>query len=310
MTKGLSSLTLQQITYFLEIAETRHFTKASQNLYVSQSSLSHAIQQLEKELEVPLFIRKSGKKVVLTQYAQKLLPYCERIVKEMTDADQAISRMRNPLSGVVTVFYSYSNCASLVPEVFRQFYIDNKFEDIQVEFQINHTQVKMEDEMLEGKTDLVFSCTTDKEGLAQEAIAKQQLYVLLPSNHPLAGRDKLTIPELKDESIVCYYHGWNLSNRVEALFRSHDLRPNYSQFVDSWTAQMAMVSLGLGVAICPKMPVDQELLTYVLLDDPMSTRNVYISWAKDRKLPPSVEYVRDYCIDYFRKKNSRGGGKD
>ena len=302
-------MTLQQITYFIEVANTQHFTKAAQNLFVSQSSLSHAIQLLEKELEVPLFIRKSGKKVMLTQYAQKLLPYCQRIMKEVTDAKHAIEHMRNPLSGVVTVAYSHVNCAALVPEVFKAFYDDNDFDDIQVEFQINHHQTRMEDELIEGKLDLVFSCTTGMGGIEQEAIARQELFVMLPGSHSLAKRDKLSINDLKDEPIVCYYHGWNLSNWVENMFSSYNLKPNYSQFVDSWTAQMAMVSLGRGIAICPKLPADGEFISYVPLDDPMNSRDVYISWAKDRKLPPAVKYVRDYCIDYFKmNKNSSEKG--
>lgn len=295
-------MTLQQIMYFMEVANTQHFTKAAQNLYVSQSSLSHAIQLLEKELNVPLFIRKSGKKVMMTQYAQKLLPYCERVTKEVAAAEQAIQHMRNPLSGVVNVAYSYVNGASLVPEVFKQFYEDNAFDDIQVEFQINHHQGRMEEELLQGKVDLVFSCTTGMDGIEQRCVAYQELYVMLPCSHPLADRKILTISDLKDEPMVCYYHGWNLSNWVEKLFRAQDIKPDYTQFVTSWSSQVAMVSLGTGIAICPRLPVDPEFITYVPLDDPQNKREVYLSWARDRKLPSAVEYVRDYCLDYFEEK--------
>lgn len=50
-------MTLQQMYYFLEVVKTRHFTKAAQNLYVSQSALSHSIQAMEREVGAPLFIR-------------------------------------------------------------------------------------------------------------------------------------------------------------------------------------------------------------------------------------------------------------
>ncbi len=71
-------MTLQQIIYFIEIAHTQHFTQAAQNLFVSQSALSYSIQALERELGVPLFIRrKSERKVEMTAYGKKFLPYCE-----------------------------------------------------------------------------------------------------------------------------------------------------------------------------------------------------------------------------------------
>lgn len=60
-----------------------------------------------------------------------------------------------------------------------------------------------------------------------------------------------------------------------------------------------MISLSIGVAIGPRLPADEKLVRYVPLDDPLRMRDVYISWAKGRALPPAVEYVRDYCIGYF-----------
>lgn len=295
-------MTLQQIMYFIEVTNTQHFTKAAQNLFVSQSSLSHAIQLLEKELEVPLFIRKSGKRVMLTSYAEKLLPHCQKVVQELTVAQEEIDSMRNPFSGVVTVAYSYMNCASLIPAVFKQFYADNNYEDIKVDFEINHQQKKIEEELLQGNVDLVFSCTTGIDGIQQEAINKQELFVMLPVSHPLASRKSLTIEDVSDEQMICYYYGWNLSNWIENMFKAHDLKPNYSQVVTSWSSQVTLVSLELGIAICPKLPVDSSLVCYVTLDDPMRFRNVYISWADKENLRPAVKYIRDYCLDYFQEK--------
>ena len=55
-------MTLQQLIYFREVADTRNFTKASKNLNVTQSALSYSIISLERELELPLFIRSCGRK--------------------------------------------------------------------------------------------------------------------------------------------------------------------------------------------------------------------------------------------------------
>lgn len=68
-------MTLQQIKYFLEVAKTQKFTLAAKNLFVAQSGLSYAIHELEHELGVPLFVRNANKKVTLTEYGEKYLPY-------------------------------------------------------------------------------------------------------------------------------------------------------------------------------------------------------------------------------------------
>ncbi len=298
-------MTLQQINYFLEIARTQHFTKAAANLFISQSSLSHSIQQLERELEVPLFIRKSGKKVTLTEYAKAFLPYCERVQQEIAGAESAIRRMRNPISGTVTVAYSYVNGASLVPELFNQFYLDNDYEDITVQFEVNHERVRIEDNLLKGEIDLAITCTQNIDGLEILPVAKQKLIVMLPAGHPLAGRESVTVEDIKDEPVICYYHGWNLSNRVEEIYKNSGYKPNFSMYTTDWSSQMAMVSLGLGIAICPRLPVDPKLISIVSLDDPLKWRNVNLLWARNRKLSPAVEYVRQYCVDYFRNREAR-----
>ncbi len=294
-------MTLQQIVYFVEVARTQHFTKAAQNLYVSQSSLSHSIQLLEKELEVPLFVRKSGKKVVMTEYADAFLPYCERILLEIDNSKQEIERMRNPMSGTVSVGYSYVNCATLVPDLFNQFYLDNDYEDITVEFFINHERIRLEEQAAQGKLDLVFSCTPGWDGLESVVVDRQDLVVMLPINHPLAQEKSVTVEQIKDEPIICYYHGWNLSNKVEEIFRESGYRPNFTHFTIDWSAQVAMVSLGLGIMISPRLPVDPHLVSVVELDHPLRSRDVYMLWPENRKLSPAAEYVRKYCLDYFRR---------
>ena len=75
-------MTLLQLKYFLEAARTGSFTMAAKNLFVAQSSLSYAIHELEHELGVPLFVRSAGKKKIeLTEYGKKYLPYSEQIFK-------------------------------------------------------------------------------------------------------------------------------------------------------------------------------------------------------------------------------------
>ena len=65
-------MNLSHLRYFVRLAETRHYTKAAEQMYISQPSLSHAIAQLEQELGVPLF-EKSGRNVELTQFGEVFL---------------------------------------------------------------------------------------------------------------------------------------------------------------------------------------------------------------------------------------------
>ncbi|NYB72962.1 LysR family transcriptional regulator [Sedimentibacter hydroxybenzoicus DSM 7310] len=294
-------MTFQQLEYFIEVARTKHFTQAAQNLYVSQPSLSHSIQVLERELGVPLFIRSSGKKVSLTSYGKAFLPYCKSMMKQLKDGQQILEQMHKPMSGVVTIAYSYVNCSSLIPEMFNRFYEENSYNDTSVQFIVNHEQAVFEQDVVSGKVDLAFACTKSFDGLETMPIYSQELVLMIPANHPLAHKEKLSLYDIKDEQLLHYYAGSNLYNWINEMFQMCSLKPSISTGFKDWSACISYVSLGLGLAISPRLPVDTNLISVVKIDHPMNHRNVYMLWSKAKELSPAAEHVRQYCIEYSSK---------
>lgn len=294
-------MTLQQIIYFIEVANTCHFTQAAQNLYVSQSALSYSVQALERELGIELFTRASGKKVTLTQYGKELLPFCEQALKKLQEGQEKIDQMKNPMSGIVNIVYSYTNCHSLIPSIFNDFYAHNNYEDITVRFEVNHRKARYEETILSGENDLAFACTKSFDGIESIPIAKQELVLMMPVNHPLAGRDTVSIQEIKDENIIWYYRGSNLYRWIERMYELEGLKPNFTTDLADWSAQMAHISLGMGITISPRVPVDSQFITLAKIDSPLNMRNIYMLSSKDKMRTPAVEYVRQYCLDWSRE---------
>ena len=293
---------IQQLIYFQEVADTLHFTKAADNLYVSQSSLSHAIQSLEDELGVPLFIRKSGKKVTLSKYGEKFLRHTQTILSDISIARQDMESMRNPEGGIVNIAFSYTNGISLVPAVFKKFYNENENNEITIRFQINNSQNMFENDVLTNKVDLAFSCTSKYDGLESVEITKQKLVAAFPADHPLANAKKVKISDLKDENFIGYYRGWNLSRWIESMFADYGIKPNIIEFYSDWSLQISAIALGSGIGIMPELPVDTSLIKLVPIDSPKQFRPVYLHWKKDAELTPAVTYVRDFCLKYFNIK--------
>ena len=95
-------MNLQQLYYFKTIAELEHYTKASEVLSISQSSLSHAIQSMEEELNVKLFARR-GRNVVLTKYGKMLLPYVTQSLGTLEDGLARLDEEINPDTGSATI---------------------------------------------------------------------------------------------------------------------------------------------------------------------------------------------------------------
>ena len=82
------TMTYQQLVCFIEVKKTLNFTKAAQNLHVTQSALSYSIVSLEKDLGVPLFVRQSGQGIRLTSYGRSLYPMAEATAVAESKADK------------------------------------------------------------------------------------------------------------------------------------------------------------------------------------------------------------------------------
>ena len=91
-------MNLRQLYYFKKIAELEHYTRAAKELFVSQSSLSHAIQELESELNVKFFVKK-GRNVELTKYGRLFLPYVQQTIDTLEAGLSKLEDYINPNTG-------------------------------------------------------------------------------------------------------------------------------------------------------------------------------------------------------------------
>lgn len=302
-------MTLQQMIYFREVAKTCHFTRAAENLFVSQSSLSHAVQELESEIGAPLFLRKNGKKISLTKYGECFLEYVERALTEIENGQQALQHMISPNgAGVVNVAYSFINGDSIVPGILEAFSHTPESETISIHSIVNHGgKGFIEEAIASCQADLAFSCSPfdDSRHIVSEYLTSQELFAALPAGHPLASREVIALKEIQHEKIIMYAGAMNLYEHVLSMFRAEDLSPEYVDGITDWTVQLREVSRCAGVAILPKINVDTDRIRFVKLSSKRNIRDVYILSPHDRKLSPSAEFVRKYCKDYFKQPSNR-----
>ena len=114
-------MTLQQLRYFCVTAEVLHYTRAADLLYISQPSLSYALNKLEKELGMPLF-HKQGKQISLTRYGAEFLPYAKRALSELSKGQDRLKELRAPSAGIINLGYIYSVSFSVLPAFVDRFY--------------------------------------------------------------------------------------------------------------------------------------------------------------------------------------------
>ena len=112
---------LQQLQYFVAVAETRHFTRAAEVVHVAQPSLSQQIKALERELGADLFLRARGN-IALTDAGEALLPLARRILADADTARHEVLELVQLRRGRVRLGATPSLCTGLLPDVLRAFH--------------------------------------------------------------------------------------------------------------------------------------------------------------------------------------------
>lgn len=290
-------MTLAQLRYFRVLAHTLHYTRAAEELHIAQPSLSYSISELEKELGVKLF-EKANRKIALTMYGDFFLPYVENALSTLSDGTEALKQLAGTSYQIVRLGYLHSISASLIPQLIKELYAQEK--NAKLRFQFTEAgSLDIFNRLKRGELDLGF-CMHRDETIESVPILRQQLYLIVPKNHPLAERNSATLDDFRDEPIVLLDKNSSLYGDVEAMYRRHDARPNMMFVVRECNAALQYVALNFCVSILPQVPaMDTEdvVMLPITEDDVTFSRVVYFSWFKNRPLSPAARRMRDYIIE-------------
>jgi LysR family transcriptional regulator, hydrogen peroxide-inducible genes activator len=255
---------LDQLRYFVHVALRQNFTRAAEDLGISQPALSRSIQKLEEELGQPVFERKT-RSVSLTDAgtllqarAQQVLAILEDTKAEITDDGQS-GRVRVGAIPTVAPFF--------LPEVLRQF--SREFPKAALIVQENTTDALLKS-CTQGEIDLaIVALPIPAKYLEVEELFEEELLLVLPLDHPLVEKEKIRLSDVEPWPFVLLDEAHCLSDTIVSFCRQRSFQP----VVVERTSQLAMVqelvSLSHGVSMIPALArqVDQ------------SNRRVYRSFA-------------------------------
>lgn len=290
-------MTLMQLRYFLEVARTKNFTTAAKNLYVAQSSVSAAIKDMEAELGLPLFTRRGNLGVYLTTFGETLHPY---IAESLEALDKGLDTLRSNCASGVRIGIFVNTSHNLTPWFLKDF-PDKEM----ISLDVQQTFVDLFAPLIRGEYDLIITTNSETvENCACEKIARQVIMLLVPAFSKYAFRKSVTVEDIKNEQLRFVAPNSYMDLHIKKMFGQYGYTPNIAYSAD-YSVLASDVALGKGIAPITKMPIDDKLLTFVTIDDPLAIRNVYISWPKNRKLSEKTVAVRDHII-----KLSRASGAD
>lgn len=298
-------MTIQQLIYFREIALTKNYTQAAANLYVAQPSISHAIQKLEEELNVPLFLRQPNKSIELTMYGKALLPVAEKILTTMNEGTAEIARLRNPYSGIVRIGCAFGSSYEIFMQILHNFHKAEHSNDIILRPVIIHDAMNFLSMLSSGDIDLLLAVNISDTHIQSTPLCYEELIVYIPNSNPLSKKSFVTLNDLKQETLLIPSATYSLQKYILQMYKMEGFTPQFSMLdgeFDNWAVVLsALVYEREKICIFPKLPLKFNNITPVPLVHRMNRRPINIAWATNRELSTATRYVKDWCLDFCRE---------
>ena len=288
-------MNLQQLYYFKTIAELEHYTKAAEALNVNQSSLSHAMQSLEHELNVKLFMR-SGRNVVLSSYGRMFLPHVTQAIIALEEGVTELRHAIDPEKGVVTLA-CFPSLAQFVPDIIVRYVSETNRVDARLHTDQESTYFTLREQLLAGKVDLVLATEIDDPRVGSTFIGEQSFALLVPKDHRFAGRGSIDIAEIDGENLIAYSRDSLIRRQMDEYCRKNGIHPRITTETSQDVMIYGLVAAGHGIAITPWPLGGAPYNVCVIPLQGVHKRRLYLMWNKENYLPPSAVQFRDFVIE-------------
>ena len=241
---------LRQLKYFIKTAETLNFTEAARQLFITQSTLSQQIRQLETELQVPLFDR-IGKRTYLTEAGTEFLPYAKQTVADSEGGVQRLRDLQNIMAGELRIgaVFTLSDLLTSTIISFSKQYPNIKL--VVVSRPVN----ELLDLLKERKLDLILSYRPDDDDSQIEffPLFDSNLSVIVNYNHPLIAQREVSLEMLKQYPLVLPSVGSQARTMIDRLLNSRHVNLAPQIEISSMTIMMNLVETGHWIAVMSEM---------------------------------------------------------
>lgn len=286
----------QQLAYFVAVADTRHFTRAAEEVHVSQPSLSQQIRALERELGAELFSRARGN-ITLTDAGEALLPLARRILADADTARHEVLELAQLRRGRVRLGATPSLCTGLLPDVLRTFHDLHPGIQLLIEEGGSHDLVR---ELARGALDLalvVLPLPSPSPALTTVELFQEDL-VAVSSRWAPAPRSPLRIGDLEGQPMVMFRHGYDLRDLTLNACRAAGFEPYFTVEGGEMDAVLGFVRAGLGIGVVPSMVASRtgQDLRVTPLARPGLRRTIALAHRSDVAPPRAARVLQEVLL--------------
>lgn len=249
------NITLRQLRIFEAVARLLSFTRASEELHLTQPAVSMQIKQLEQAVGLPLF-EQVGKRIHLTEAGHEMAQYSKRILAIMAEAEQVIAEMKGLSRGRLTITVA-STANYFVPRLWATFRAQHP--DVNVSLDVTN-RAGLIQALAENATDLVIMGQPPENlDLVAESFMPNPLVVVAPPSHALARKKRIPLGRLQQETFLVREPGSGTRSLMERVFAEKGLELSTPMEMSSTEAIKQGVEAGLGLALLSAHTLEMEL---------------------------------------------------
>lgn len=276
-------MNLDQLVTFLKVYQLGSYQKAAQQLFIPQPTITHRINQLEKELGHTLLIRGKGR-VELTEEGKAFLPYARAALGSIEAGHEAVERVRLGAEGKLTIGCSVSFATCVLPEVLDSFMAKHPNLSMEVCSYPSKELMRM---LKERKFQLgIIRYAKDEEDFDFHCIYSAPVMLFVSPQHKFAKRKKVSLAEIIQEPLIVYQRNSHSRSLIDGVFRQLNLeyKPKYE--TNHLYLIKHFIKSNFGVHLSVPIYMKQEMLHKEIIgveieDNPLPNTNLFIAYRSE-----------------------------
>lgn len=274
---------VKQLQYLVALAETEHFSKASDICNVTQSTLSAGIRDLETVFGVKLAER-TKRTVIMTPIGLQIAERARRLIRDAEDMMALTAASKGPLTGRLQLGVIPTIAPYLLPQILPA--LRKQYPELDLGLRETQTAILL-DEVLSGKIDAaLLALPASDSKLVEHALFTDPFVLVAPATHPFAGQQQIDAKTLGDENLLLLEEGHCFRDQAIEFCTSSGLSQFSTLGATSLATVSQMVSADFGLTLLPQMAVEKETahnpdLVTIPFKNPQPSRTIGLVWRKN-----------------------------
>ncbi len=292
----MKHVTLRQLKVFESVARHLSFSRAAEELHLTQPAVSMQVKQLEEQAGLPL-TEMIGKKVYLTEAGEEIARHARRIAQQLREAEEALDALKGVRGGRLAIGV-ISTAKYFAPRLLAEF--RRRKPGVEIDLRV-HNRETIVRQLADNEIDLAIMGQPPQEfATVAEAFADHPLVIVAAPDHPLAAKKQIAPKLLNEETFLIREPGSGTRAAMERYFADAGIAPRHLlEMVGNETIKQAVMA-GLGLAFISAHTVSLECEVGRIVKLPVTGTPIIRRWfvvhRAEKALLPVAETFREFLL--------------